>query len=143
MKLSIKEYSEFKSISPQAVYQATNKGTLDHVVENGKKYVMVDDREVKEVNQSVEQTDKQVLINDLLNQLKDKDKQIQKLTKKLLKCSSSKEEVLLKYIAELKNLETKNQLPTPKAVAADPEPEAEEAELEEAKPTKKKKKKKK
>ncbi len=98
-----------QSITPQAVYQAIAKGKLKSVIEGGKKFVIVDAEEVKPVVEDTNQPTNQLLINDLLKQLKKKDKHIKQLTKQLLKCSQSKEDVLMQYIQELKQI----QLPKP------------------------------
>jgi hypothetical protein len=112
MQLSIKDYASLRSISLQAVYQAIKKGKLKTVSKDGKKFVIVDASELKQVDQPDNNQDNKQLIKDLLKQLKRKDKEIKALTKKLIKCSRSKEEVLIQYIQELKQL----QLPSPDPV---------------------------
>ena len=105
MEISIKDYASLKSISPQAVYQAIAKNKLKFVSRNGKKWVVVEPGDVKPVKQASEQDRLQPIVKDLMKQLKKKDKEIKSLTKQLLKCSASKESVLLQYIQELKQLQ--------------------------------------
>ncbi len=104
MKLTVKEYASQFNISVQAVYQKLNKGLLKQIKENGRKYVVVDSVEVKAVENSIKEVDKS-LVKELLKQLKSRDKEIKRLTKQLEKCSKGKEEVLLSYISELKQLQ--------------------------------------
>ena len=104
MKLSIKDFAAMQSITSQAVYQAIAKGKLKSVTEDGKKWVVVDSEAIKPVTKDTNQDVNQELVNDLFKQLKSKDKQIKSLTKQLLKCSQSKEDVLLSYIQELKQM---------------------------------------
>ena len=104
MKITIKEYASSRSISPQAVYQAIAKGKLKSVIKDGKKFVVVDAADVKPVVKENKQPENQKLLNDLLKQLKQKDKEIKRLNKQLIKCGKSKEKVLLSYIQEIKQL---------------------------------------
>ena len=104
MQLSIKDYASMMSISSQAVYQAIDKGKLKSVIKDGKKYVIVQPEDIKPVGEAESQAVGQELVKDLMKQLKSKDKQIKSLTKQLLKCSQSKEDVLLSYIQELKQI---------------------------------------
>ena len=116
MKLSIKDYASSRSITPQAVYQAIAKGKLKSVVKDGKKFVVVDSVDVKPVAKENNQPENQKLLNDLLKQLKQKDKEIKRLNKQLIKCGQAKEEVLIQYISELKQL----QLPKPEEIIIKP-----------------------
>ena len=109
MQLSIKDYASMKSISPQAVYQAINKGRLKTLVKNGKKYIVASAEEIKAVDEAVDQGLDKSIVKDLMKQLKRKDKEIKQLMKQLINCGKSKEEVLVQYIQELKQL----QLPSP------------------------------
>lgn len=94
-----------QGISPQAVYQAANKGKLKIVVDNNKKYVVIEPEEIKPVDKVVGKSVDEALVKDLMKQLKSKDKDIKRLTKQLLKCSQSKEDVLLTYIKEIKQMQ--------------------------------------
>ena len=105
MKYTVKEYASACSISVQAVYQQISKGLLNVIEKNGRKIIIADKIEVKEVEQAVEQPLKQDLIKQLFKQLKSKDKEIKRLHKKLEKCGDAKEKVYLSYINELKQLQ--------------------------------------
>ena len=126
MKLTVKEYASKFKISVQAVYQKLNKGTLKSVVENGTKYVIVDSKSIKAVNQPLVKVVEQVSLKYLLKQLKishkkieglenkidKKDKEIKKLNKKLLQSTSAEKNTLLSFISELKQLQLKAPIPT-------------------------------
>ena len=55
MKYTVKEFAKACSISPQAVYQKINKGLLNVVVENGKKYIISDEISINSNEQSINQ----------------------------------------------------------------------------------------
>ena len=119
MKLTVKDYSSKFKISVQAVYQKLKSGTLKSVTVEGKKYVIVDKKDIKEVEQPLVKEVEQVSLKYLLKQLKinekkierleakldKKEKDIKKLNKQLLKSSSSKKDTLLNFISELKQLQ--------------------------------------
>jgi len=109
VKYTVKEYASACSISVQAVYQQINKGLLNVVEKNGRKVIIADKIEIKEVEQALEQPLKQDLIKQLFKQLKSKDKEIKRLHKKLEKCGDAKEKVYLSYINELKQLQITHQ----------------------------------
>ncbi len=109
MKYTVKEYASACSISVQAVYQQISKGLLNVVEKNGRKVIIADKIEIKEVEQALEQPLKQDLIKQLFKQLKSKDKEIKRLHKKLEKCGDAKEKVYLSYINELKQLQITHQ----------------------------------
>jgi len=107
MKLTVKEYASKFKISVQAVYQQLNKGTLNSLEENGKKYVLVDSSSIKPFKQEVEQEVVQVLnkqIEKLNKRLRKKDREIERLNKELLNSVKSEKDTLLKYISELNQL---------------------------------------
>lgn len=81
MKLTVNEYArEFKT-SVQSVYQRIKRGTLKSVEENGTKYVVVEQNTIKpEVENPLNEAFK--MIKRLQKQLKTKDKEIKRLTKK-------------------------------------------------------------
>ena len=124
MKLTVSEYAtEFKT-SVQSVYQRIKRGTLKSIEENGIKYVLVDDNEVKPtLNPDIESGCK-----DLLKLIKSQQKEIKRITKALEKAQNGKSEVLEKFIFEMQRLSA---------------PEEKEEEIIEVKDKKKKSKKKK
>lgn len=149
MKLSIKEYAEKRGISPQAVYQAVAKGTLKYVKENGKKYIIADNTEVKAVPTSVD-VDCTKKLEKALKKLQKQQRTVLKLKHKLelaevqlnsifqLVESRDREiEVLQRSFGMLSTVVEKKLIPG--AVDTD----AVDAELEEPKNKKSKKKKKK
>jgi len=110
MKLTVNEYSiEFKT-SVQSVYQRIKRGSLKSIEENGIKYVVVEDNNIKpNLNPNVESDFKEVfkIVERLQKQIKEKDKEIKRLTKQLAKCNKKSEGVYLSYIAELKHQQLK------------------------------------
>jgi len=117
MKLTVKEYSTKFKISAQAVYQKLNKGTLKSIEENGIKYVTVDSKAFKELEQPLEQVslnylfkqleNKDSKINKLEKKLDDKNKEIKKLNKKLINSIQNEKQTLISFISELKHLQLK------------------------------------
>ncbi len=99
MKLTVKQYATRLNISVQAVYQRIKKGTLKYTTINDVKYIVLEPSDVKDSIKHVDQD----TISRLLKLLESKDAEIVKLTRKLVKCSKSKEKVLLQYISELKS----------------------------------------
>lgn len=99
MKLTVKEYASKFKISAQAVYQKINKGVVKCKEENGKKYIIVDEAEIKQLEQvstNPFQLEHNPFTNDfgsfvskelkhLLKQNKAKDRKIEQLEKKLFK----------------------------------------------------------
>jgi len=81
MKLTIKHYAENEGISVQSVYQKIKRGSLKSVEENGIKYVILEDKDIKS-----KETDtlKEAfrIIKRLQKEIKIKDKEIKRLTKK-------------------------------------------------------------
>lgn len=121
MKMTVKEYATEFNISVQAVYQRLNKGTLKSITENGTKYVLVDKKSIKEVEQSLEQDSNNLFSNEvkgLFKQLKTKDekiesledkinkrdKEIKKLNKQLLKSVQNEKQTLINFIGEQQKL---------------------------------------
>ncbi len=119
MKLTVKEYASKFKISVQAVYQKLKSGTLKSVIENGTKYVIVDKKAIKAVEQPLVKAVEQVSLKYLLKQLKirdkkieslenrinKKDKEIKKLNKQLFQSTSDEKDTLLNFISELKQLQ--------------------------------------
>ncbi len=114
-KITVSEYATEFKISPQAVYQQLNKGTLKAVEVDGKKYIEIDvttgsgavKQAFKPIEQDIEQTLSKHLnkqIKKLNKQLTKKDNQIEELNKQLIESIRSEKETLLKYIAELNQL---------------------------------------
>jgi len=121
MKLTVKEYSSRFNISVQAVYQKLKSGTLKSITMNGTKYVVVERKDIKVLEQPLVKAVEQVSLKYLLKQLKirdkkiesledkidKKDKQIKKLNKQLLQSTSAEKDTLLSFISELKQLQLK------------------------------------
>jgi len=108
MKLTVNEYAKEFKTSVQSVYQRIKRGSLKWVEENGVKYVVLEDESIKpSLNPNVESGFKEVfkMVEQLHKQIKSKDKEIKRLTKKLEECGKGKEEVYLSYISELKQLQ--------------------------------------
>jgi hypothetical protein len=121
MKLTVKEYASRFKISVQAVYQRLNKGTLKSIEENGTKYVLVDKKDIKEIEQPLKQENDDYfkeVVKDLFKQLKEKDekiesledkiakrdKEIKKLNKRLLKSVQAEKQTLINFITEQQRL---------------------------------------
>ena len=81
MKITIKRYAENEGISVQSVYAQIKRGSLKSVEENGVKYVLLEDKDIKP---KVENTLKEAfkIIKRLQKEIKAKDKEIKRLTKK-------------------------------------------------------------
>jgi len=81
MKLTIKQYAENEDISVQSVYAQIKRGSLKSVEENGIKYVVVEQNTIQlKVENPLNEAFK--MIKRLQKQLKAKDKEIKRLTKK-------------------------------------------------------------
>jgi predicted DNA-binding protein YlxM (UPF0122 family) len=102
MKLTVKEYATKFNISVQAVYQRLNKNTLRYVVENGVKFVLVEDTDLKAIVNNVENEHKS-----LLKIIKKQQKEITRLNKKLEKSQKRESKVLKQFIVEMKYLQLK------------------------------------
>ena len=99
-KLSVSEYASTFNVSVQSVYQKIKRGSLKSVEENGIKYVLLDNNEVKpDLNPKVESDCK-----DLLKLVKSQQKEIKRITKSLEKANKEKVETLHTYIRETKQL---------------------------------------
>lgn len=144
MKMTVKEYAERFEISTQATYQQIAKGSLKTVIENNKKYVIVEDKTEQTTLQEVAKP----LANDLQSywqeslqkkevQLSVKDDEIKRLNEELIKAkeeiTKAKEHensILLRYIEEVKQFKLEHK--SSEDVKIEPMPEeAEEAEIEE------------
>ena len=81
MQITIKRYAENEGISVQSVYAQIKRGSLKSVEENGVKYVLLEDKDIKP---KVENTLKEAfkIIKRLQKEIKAKDKEIKRLTKK-------------------------------------------------------------
>jgi len=133
-KLTVGEYAEQFNTSVQSVYQRIKRGSLKSIESNGVKYVVVEDISIKStLNSSIESEFKDMfkIIKRLQKQLTKKDKEIKRLVKALEKSNTSKEDVFLSYISELKQLQIAHKTK-----------EEEVIDLEEDKPKKTKKQKK-
>lgn len=104
MKLTVSEYAKRLNVSVQTIYKKVKRGSLTTVKENNITYVIIDDNEdLTGIKQKVKENS-----NELLTLVKAQQKEIKRLTKKLEKANSSKEDVFLKYIAELKEVKLLN-----------------------------------
>ena len=131
-ELTVKELANHLQKSTQYIYQLIAKGKLQAIERNGRKYVIWDDATNL---QSIPKTPDKESANDMVawlqNEVKRLSKENNRLQKKLEKCSKQKEEVLISYIQELKQLQLMHK------------PKDEIIEAEEIKPKKRKKKKRK
>ena len=128
MKLTVKEYASSFKITAQAVYQKLNKGTLKSIEENGKKYVIVEQADIKQLEQvstktikvgntpyidsffkkEIKKLNKQLNAKDkkieqLEKKLNKKEKEIKKLNKQLVQSNHNEKDTLLKFISEMKH----------------------------------------
>lgn len=128
MKLTVKEYASNFRITVQAVYQKLNKGTLKSIEENGKKYIIVEQADIKQLEQVstktinaenspyidtflkkvIKKLNKQLNAKDkkieqLENKLFKQFKEIKKLNKLLVQSNHNEKDTLLKFISEMKH----------------------------------------
>ena len=131
-ELTVKELANHLQKSTQYIYQLIAKGKLQAIERNGRKYVIWDDATNL---QSIPKTPDKESTNDMVawlqNEVKRLSKENRRLQKKLEKCSKQKEEVLISYIQELKQLQLMHK------------PKDEIIEAEKIEPKKRKKKKRK
>jgi len=81
MQITIKRYAENEGISVQSVYQKIKRGSLKSVEENGIKYVILEDKGIKsKETDTLKEAFK--IIKRLQKEIKIKDKEIKRLTKK-------------------------------------------------------------
>ena len=118
-EITVQEYAKRFNTSVQSVYKRIKRGGLTTVERDGRKYVVVDDEAVKPVesglNPSIQPSTQPGLMEWLdfltkeLDRLQEENakllKENRRLVKKLEKCGKQKEEVLLSYIQELKQLQ--------------------------------------
>lgn len=108
MELSVKDYSELVGITIQGVYKRIKKGSVQTVTKDGKRLVVVHSADIKQVAEPVAKQDSNKFLKKLVKKLNrkidKKDNIIQELNQSLKECAKSKEDVLLKYIEELKQL---------------------------------------
>ena len=145
-EITVQEYAKRFNTSVQSVYKRIKRGGLTAVERDGRKYVVIDNESVQPVesrlNTCTQPSTQPGLMEWVdfltkeLDRLQEENARLLKdnrrLVKKLEKCGKQKEEVLISYIQELKQLQLMHR----------PE-EIIEAEAEEIRPRKKKKKKKK
>lgn len=128
MKLTVKEYASRLKVSVQSVYQRIDKGTLKYIVENDKKYVIVDKEEIKPLEQEPENFGKMIgqQVVQLLQQVREKDiriakleeridqrdkeinklhKDIKRLNKEVKESMRNEKETLMRVIGEIKQLQ--------------------------------------
>lgn len=136
MKLTVSEYAaEFKT-SVQSVYQRIKRGTLKSIEENGVKYVIVEEKSVKDnLNTDFKVVLKRAFktIEYLEKENRAQRKEIKRLTKSVEEARSEENKTLKEVFNELKEL---------KLIGA-PVPEARTEEVTEAEIVKDKKKSKK
>ena len=81
MQITIKQYAENEGISVQSVYQKIKRGSLKSVEENGIKYVVLEDKNIQsKETDTLKEAFK--IIKRLQKEIKVKDKEIKRLTKK-------------------------------------------------------------
>jgi len=118
-EITVREYAKRFNTSVQSVYKRIKRGGLKAVERNGQKYVVIEDEDVKPVesglNPGFKPSTQPGLMEWLdymakeLDRLQEENaklfKENRRLAKKLEKCGKQKEEVLLSYIQELKQLQ--------------------------------------
>lgn len=108
MKMTVNEYATAYKVSPQSVYKRIQRGTIPTSKENGTVYVLVDDIEVEQSTQPVQSNDCAELLDIIRRrdkEVKILNKEIKRLTKELTKAQNGKNDVLEKFIFEMKQLQ--------------------------------------
>jgi len=106
-KHKVSELAKLRGVSVQTIYKQIKRGGLNTIKEDGITYVIVDDSEFKPGSNNIEEDVKQSSndgCNELLKMVKSLTKQVKSLNKQLVKCHESKQDVLIQYIGELKQL---------------------------------------
>jgi len=117
-EITVQDYAEKLKVSVQSVYKKIKRGILETVTRDGRKYIVVDDKELEKIEkaamdtQTIEQSGWTEWLNHLtreLDRLQEENNRLAKenrrLAKKLEKCAKQKEKVLLSYIQELKHFQ--------------------------------------
>ena len=121
MNMTIKEFATSLQLSTQYVYKLVATNQVKSIKKNGRRYVVVDDSEsiatnlqpkAKEVAKEVASkvatkpvnNTSEDMVKYLKKELKKSNKENKRLTLKLEKCTESKEQVLLTFIDEMKQL---------------------------------------
>ncbi len=99
-KMSVSEYASTFKVSVQSVYQKIKRGSLKSVEENGIKYVLLDNNDVKPNLKPKVESD----CKDLLKLIKSQQKEIKRLTKELTKAKNEEVQTLKAFIGEMKQL---------------------------------------
>lgn len=112
LKLLIKDYAEAKGITTQAVYKAVKVGKLQMVEENGHKYIIANEEELKKSNENLEvevlKRENQILKEYVEDLRKDKEVLNQRLNE-LEKRLQESNIIQIKTIEALNQLEHKQQ----------------------------------
>ena len=100
-KMSVSEYASTFKVSVQSVYQKIKRGSLKSVEENGVKYVLLDDSQIKpDLKPKVESDCK-----DLLKMIKSQQKEIKRLTKELSQAQFHSMATMKGYIDKLESMQ--------------------------------------
>jgi len=126
-EITVREYAERFKTSVQSVYNRIKRGSLKAVERDGQKFVIIDDEELKTVENELQIGLKESLkpvLNDGMMQwidflAKELDrlqeetakllKENRRLVKKLEKCNKEQKKVLVSYIQELKQIQLMHQ----------------------------------
>jgi len=100
MELSIKDYSTMQGISPQAVYQAIDKGRLKVIIKNGKKYVVTSAEDIKPVDKPSNKAIDKSLVKDLMKLLKRRDNEVKTLQKEIKRLTKKNESLFSSYLGQ-------------------------------------------
>jgi len=92
MKITIKRYAEKEGISVQSVYAQIKRGSLKSIEDNGVKYVIIEDKDIKS---KVENTLKEAF--KIIKRLQKENKQ---LRKDLKACGQGKDKVFKSYLEQ-------------------------------------------
>ena len=111
MKLTVSEYARQHGVSVQTIYKRIKKGVITSFKQDGKTYINISGTEpqgsgsshIKDDSKQVKQSSNSEL-NEVLKMVKTLQKEIKRLTRKLEKCNQTKEDTLLAYIQEVKQL---------------------------------------
>ena len=114
MKLTVSEYARQQGVSVQTVYKRIKKGVITSLKQDGKIYIEVSgvsgdktpNREHDEIKDRLKQIKQSFNpeLKEVLKMVKTLQNEIKRLTRKLEKCNKTKEDTLLAYIQEIKQL---------------------------------------
>lgn len=107
-KLTLKEYAKLKDISLVTVNNHINKGLVNSIKEKGRRYIIIEDDDIKEVMDSNKPpfiiNNLEILYKERIKELKEVNKQLNKQNKQLIKRVCKLENKLEKLNDETKDV---------------------------------------